>query len=512
MGDISGYFSEWMKDFRRGLFRPEMLAFVPALLLGGVWFGLRGMALITILVIPVLLIVGRQRRDIHDAVYRDAETGLPLRSTLLEQISTNIERAAIEGLRHGCMIVEIDDHDDLVARMGRDVAERTLRTTAERVQSALRDGDMVARLDGACLAIAMMPKSRINLEALLQIVERVQDAVSEPVGIDSATVYITVSIGFCISTRAPADGPEALLSAAETAAEEARRNGPAGVRAYSQDMQSKIAQRNALVDDVLTAFDEGQIRPWFQPQISCDTGEITGFEALARWDHPERGMIPTSEFLPAVDSAGLMTQMGEVILYQCLNALRSWDRAGLNVPCVGINFSMHELQDPKLISRMRWELDRFELTADRVTVEVLETVVAQTDEDTISRNIAGLAAMGCQIDLDDFGTGHASFTNIRRFGVDRIKIDRSIVMSVDTDREQQKMVNAILMMAEQLELDTLAEGVETVAEHAILAQMGCGHVQGFGLARPMPFDDTIPWIERHLAKLEKTPQIGRRSA
>ena len=139
------------------------------------------------------------------------------------------------------------------------------------------------------------------------------------------------------------------------------------------------------------------------------------------------------------------------------------------------------------------DLDRFDLTPERLTVEVLETVIADMGDDIITRNIAGLATLGCAIDLDDFGTGHASIANIRRFAVGRIKIDRSFIMKVDTDPEQQRMVSAILTMAEQLGLETLGEGVETVGEHAMLAQLGCGHIQGYGLARPMPFEDTLDW-------------------
>ena len=162
-----------------------------------------------------------------------------------------------------------------------------------------------------------------------------------------------------------------------------------------------------------------------------------------------------------------------------------------------------------MLDKGKWELGRFDLTPNRLSVEVLETVVASNDDDMITRNINALSALGCQIDLDDFGTGHASISSIRRFSVSRIKIDRSFVAKVDKDRDQQRMVSAILTMAEQLDLDTLAEGVETGGEHAMLAQLGCRHVQGYGLGRPMPFAATLDWLHAHRAKLTRTPQIGR---
>ncbi len=258
-------------------------------------------------------------------------------------------------------------------------------------------------------------------------------------------------------------------------------------------------------------MNEGQIRPHFQPQVSTDTGKISGFEALARWYHPERGIISPSEFLPFLMEAGLSERLSEVMLFNALSALARWDQAGMEIPTVSVNFSDAELRNPKLPEKLKWELDRFNLDPSRLTVEILETVVAQTDNDVIVRNVAALAALGCGMDLDDFGIGHASITNIRRFDLRRLKIDRSFISRVDEDREQQKVVSAILSMAERLGLETLAEGVETPGEHAMLSQLGCGHVQGFGIGRPMPIEETADWILRHRAQQASTPPIINRA-
>jgi EAL domain-containing protein (putative c-di-GMP-specific phosphodiesterase class I) len=302
-----------------------------------------------------------------------------------------------------------------------------------------------------------------------------------------------------------------LLDAAQVAADEAARHGPGAIRAYAPDMARHRADRDALREELELALDEGQIRAHFQPQISTDTGAITGFEALARWYHPERGLIPPADFLPMIEDAGLSARLGEVMLFNALTALARWDRAGLDVPTVAVNFSAAELRNPKLAEKLKWELDRFGLEPKRLCVEVLEHVVAETDNDVIVSNISALARMGCGIDLDDFGTGHASITSIRRFAVRRIKIDRSFVTKVDEDRDQQKMVSAILSMAERLGLHTLAEGVETPGEHTMLAQLGCGDVQGFGITRPMPVDETMDWIERHRARSSAAPRISHRA-
>ena len=197
------------------------------------------------------------------------------------------------------------------------------------------------------------------------------------------------------------------------------------------------------------------------------------------------------------------------MLYHSLTALNAWDAAGLKVPTVGVNFATQELRNPNLAENIKWELERFDLPAARLSVEILETVMTDRPDDIVTRNIAALSELGCHIELDDFGTGHASISAVRRFNISRIKIDRSFVLRADRDPDQQKLIAAILTMAERLDLDTLAEGVETVGEHALLSQLGCGHVQGFGIGRPMPFDQTLDWITAHEAKLQDAPEIGR---
>ena len=219
-------------------------------------------------------------------------------------------------------------------------------------------------------------------------------------------------------------------------------------------------------------------------------------------------MLPRN-FLTTVYENDLNGQLGEIMLTQALAAMKAWRKAGHDVGVVSVNFSSQDLQDPKACEKVKWQLDRFEVAAENLCIEILENVVAVSDDDVIVKNIVEFSQMGCRIDLDDFGTGHSSIANIRRFSVDRIKIDRSFVTRIDRDREQQKVVTAVLVMAEQLELETLAEGVETLGEHAMLAQLGCNSVQGFSVARPMPVEDTIHWIDQHHQKLSKAPQIAR---
>ena len=498
----------------RGVAQPglrEWVAALPTIVLSLIAFGFAG-ALVAAIVLPALLsLIAAPRSSRPGAAAAQAGHDRTGRETAAAALDRALADCHASGRRTASIVVAIDGVEDLAARLGLTACDQIVRQTFDRLEGTLREDDVLARLDGGRFALALGPVRRADLETLIQIAGRLQDAVAQPCSVDAATIYATVSVGFCLQSRAPAPKGAAMLAAAEAAADDAVRNGPGGIRAYTVEIERNLAKSTALRDEVAAAIEAGQVTGYFQPQLSTDTGEVTGFEALARWVHPTRGVLSPAEFIPAIRAAGLSAELSKAMLFQALTALRSWDRLGVHVPSIGINFSKDELSDPKLTDKLKWELDRFEIVPNRLTVEILESVVTETDEDVVVRNVAALGKLGCSIDLDDFGTGHASIATIRRFAVDRIKIDRSFVTRVDCDDEQRRMLSAILSMAERLGIATLAEGVETIAEHAMLAQLGCDHVQGYVIARPMPFSDTTDWLARHRAKLSAAPRFDRKA-
>jgi len=489
--------------------RPEFLVFLPAITLSGFWMGGERVLLLLALGLPLLFAVtGPARTGLAPAALGEEGSAINRAIAAMDSILTILHET---GRNTACVVIQFDDLASLLDRHGRSAQAEVLSRCEDRIRGVLRTGDLVAPLQGGNFAIVLSPVRRLDLETMVQMAARLQEAVTSPVSLGAAQLYVTCSIGFCIGGRSPEATGRSLLDAAQIAADEALRHGPGGIRVFSPDMSRKQAARDAMRDQIEAALENGQIRPHFQPQISTDTGKISGFEALARWHHPERGCLSPAEFLPTVEGNDLTERLGEVMLFHALTALTDWDSKGYRVPNISVNFSAGELRNPRLPERLKWELDRFDLTPERLTIEILETVIASSENDMIVSNIAALAAMGCGIDLDDFGTGHASITTIRRFAVRRLKIDRSFVTKVDQDREQQKLVSAIVSLAERLGLETLAEGVETAGEHAILAQLGCAHVQGFGIARPMPLDETTEWIARHMGRQDRIPRIGQRS-
>ncbi len=495
---------------------PPALAFLPALCLAAFWIGGEPALLLVSLGLPLLLAVaGTLLPNARNGL--DAASGLLRRDGFEGALGRALGDCRKGELQSACFVLQIEDYGTLPGRADLATMDRLTATLAERIRGLLRPGDLAARLGDGRFALCLAPTHHLDLELCVQFAGHLMAAIEEPYLVGEVPTRLSCSIGFCQSACAPGQTGQDWLAAAGTALATAQQVGPASVRAYAPDRRAAPSPRGDLQDAVAGAIEKGQIQPWYQPQVSTDTGQVSGFEALARWIHPEHGMIPPEDFLPALERAGLLERLGQVILYHALTALKAWDNAGLNIPCVAVNFSTEELRAPGLVERIRWDLDRFELPAERLCIEILETVftdcAADDDpgEDRLAANIRGLAALGCRIDLDDFGTGHASIASIRRFAISRIKIDRSFVMRADQDPEQQRMVAAILTMAERLEVETLAEGVETVGEHALLAQLGCTYVQGYVIGRPMPFDQTLAWVADHRAKLVDTPVI-RRSA
>ena len=481
-----------------------MLAASPVLCLGAnAAFGAPGLAVAAMALPAIALLTGPRPMPAGDATHP--------REEVERRLDAALAAPRFSSRRTACLVVEVDDFVRVSDRLGPRRTEALIEALCRRLAATVRADDLVRTLDGDRLAIALRPARRCDLEGMLQLAGRLQAAVAAPVPVEVTTLHLTASVGFCLQERSPERSGAALLEAAETAAAEARKRAPSSVRAWSAEMQRDRATRNALMEEIEAALEAGEVRAWFQPQIDTDTGRLAGVEALARWIPPGRDPVPPGAFLPALEQAGLLERLGEVMLEQALGALAAWEEAGLRVPQVGVNFSGEELLNPALRDRLAWTLDRHDVEPHRLAIEVLETVVAGPGDDMITRNLSALAEMGCCIDLDDFGTGQASISNIRRFAIGRIKIDRSFVARLDREEDQRRMVGAILDMAARLGLDTLAEGVETDAEHAVLAQLGCGVVQGYGIAKPMPPEALPAWVAAREAALPEVPRIAGRA-
>lgn len=485
------------------LARTELLVFLPAAALPLYWLGGQTALVVYALLLPLCLLAARRLWSGQQAA--------PVCLRVIDRLQAVLQDTSAGAAQTGCFVVQFDTPVQLCDRHGRARQSGLLSACIARIRGALRQGDMLFPMEDGNLVVVLAPTQRLDLEVMVHIAARLQMVVQQPLVLDGETAQITCSIGFCHAAQVPEPTGNALLEAAQIALDEAARQGPGSIRSFTADLAQARALRNALRADFASALAAGHLHAFFQPQLSTDNGEVSGVEVLARWVHPQRGLLAPGQFLPALQDTDLMDQLGAEMLCQALAALSAWDRAGLRVPRVSVNLSARELRDPHLPERLLWALDRHALPASRLGVEVLETVIAGEGDDIIVRNLARLADLGCHVELDDFGTGHASITSIRRFALRRLKIDRSFVRGIEADRTQQRLVTAILSLADQLGLDTLAEGVETQGEHAMLAQLGCGHVQGYAIARPMPADEIPGWLTRHREATARALRIHLRA-
>lgn len=435
----------------------------------------------------------------------------PVSEQVIDRVDALLAKDEGGGQQTGVLVLQIDDMSALCNAHGRRLQSEVLAACIGRIKGALRPGDQLFPLEDGSLIVVIAASHRLDLASMTQIAGRLQLVVQQPMVLGSGPVRLTCCIGYCHARQTGLQTGRAMLEAAQTAVDEALLHRPGAIRAYSDALAQARATRDLLRADFAEAIASGQIRAYFQPQISTDSGEVSGMEALARWHHPKRGILGPADFLSALQGTDLIRLLGREMVKQALSALARWTRAGLVVPAVAVNFSPQELGDPELPEQLAWAVDAEGLTPDRLTVEVLESLVAGSGDALIRSNLERLVALGFGIDLDDFGTGNASITTIRHFALRRLKIDRSFVRGVDCLRDQQNLVTAILSLAEQLGLEAIAEGVETRAEHAMLAQLGCAHVQGYVIAKPLPPEEAEAWLRQHRQQLQKAMRLEMRA-
>lgn len=506
----SSVVDRWQSQLRAWLNGPRLAAIMPAIVLLAYWLGGEPALIFLAIGGPALLVTLSLLNSANPTGTRDPVTGLALRDDAVATANAFIRAQDDTGSSTAAIVVGMNDFDELCDRAGELDANTVLTRCGERIAALLRNDDCLVRLDGARFACILAPGPWSDIEPLVEISSRILSALEEPFMAGGTRILVAGSVGFCTWPSAPEASGEGLLAAAEEALTVARSHGNGTIRGYTPDLQKAATEGFDLAEDLAKAIENDQVTPWFQPQVSAESGEISGVEVLVRWTHPERGVIPPAEFLSAARQLGLIERLGEKVLHQGLEALQAWDSVGLTIPSISVNMSLDELSNPFLIDRVRWELDGFGIEPSRLVVEVPEAGAAQARNEVVVRNLHAFTKLGCGIDLDDFGTGHASLESIERFSVNRLKVDRSFVTQIDADPEQQKVVETILATAAHLGAEALAQGVETPEERALLKKLGCDHLQGFGIARPMPFEKLESWANDYCHGLgeERPPTTG----
>lgn len=460
--------------------------------------GLAALAMLFLRIIPnlVMLIEAAQqqtaeaRADAKQAACQDLLTELPNRKSAFSYLDLLLSNASRQNVQIGISLIDVKGLRQVNTDHGRDAGDLSLRRAAGVIKTEIRKGDYAARIgEHEFLIVSAQTNSAAGLAT---VTSEVIARIGRPFDVGRSTIRLSCTAGLIVSDPAEADA-EGLIGKAEIALRAARETG-ADCALFDERLRMNFDAGLSARVNLADALKAGEIIPWFQPQIRLTDGALVGVEALARWQHPERGILGPGTFLPIAEEFGLLERIDEMILDQSLDALCQWRDAGLNVPRVSVNLSARHLNDPFLTERIKWALELRNLNPDSLCIEVLESVLITSADCAIARNIGSLSRIGVQIDLDDFGTGHSSIATLDRISVDRIKIDRAFISGIDQDPKRKTFLKALVDLAGPLEINVLAEGVETDAEQQQVAALGCTEAQGFGIARPMSAEKLAEWV------------------
>jgi len=420
--------------------------------------------------------------QIHHLAYYDALTGLPNR-TLLTKLVDQAVTVAQRGRMHGCVLfIDLNRFKLINDALGRHAGDQLLREVAHRFRLALRDQDVVARLGGDEFAVGLFEIGQ-DLEASM-VAQKLMATLAEPFIIDGHDLRVGAAIGISVY---PQDGMDAetLLRQADIAMYRAKQGTEAdGIAFYSQDMNQGMHERMRIESGLRQALGNGELLLHYQPKFCIDDGSIIGAEALVRWQHPERGMVPPAEFIPLAEATGLVVQLGEWVLEQACAQAQAWKRAGLQPIRLAVNVSAREFTQA-LPARVQETLRRHGLEPEWLELEITESTLMH-NIDRVIGIMDRITALGVKLSLDDFGTGYSSLSYLKRFPIDTLKIDRSFTMGIPQDTNDCAIASTIISIAQQLNHRVIAEGVETEDQLAFLKGAGCNEVQGYLYSKPLP--------------------------
>lgn len=422
--------------------------------------------------------------------YYDDLTGLPSRILFKDRLS----QACIEANRKerlvGVMFLDIDNFKDVNNTLGHEAGDALLKSAAKRLEGCFRPGDTVARLGGDEFAVLLADVGHVD--DVVQVAQHVADSFKAPFDIFGHEVFVTFSLGI---TLYPFDDGsiENLMRNADSAMYAAKIAGRNCYRFYAASMTSRAMERLALQAELRHALDHGDFILHYQPQLEIANNHITGVEALVRWRHPEKGVISPAQFIPVAEETGLIVPLGEWVLRTACLQGNAWHKQGMTQVRMAVNISARQFKDPLFSQRILEIISETGFDPHYLELEITESILVGGME-SVSSILNDLKRSGIMISLDDFGTGYSSLSYLKRFPIDKLKIDKSFVRDVLTDANDDSLVRAIIAMARALQLSAIAEGVETQEQLDFLVANGCDGVQGYHIGRPMPAEQAADLI------------------
>jgi diguanylate cyclase (GGDEF)-like protein len=426
--------------------------------------------------------IGSREESILRLAYVDTLTGLPNRTRLLELFAARCADCA--GV---LLILGIDRFAPINKALGHAVGDQLLREIAGRLQRLLGESEVVARLWGDEFALLLNPADKPKIEAFAQ---NVLMALRQPMSVDGQRLDIDASIGI---VSFPQDGSSitSLMRRADLAMNAAKRR-HAGFAFGSELDDEPGHEQLSLIGQMREALTRGEFVAWYQPKLNLAQNKISGAEALIRWRHPEKGMIPPGRFIPFAEQTGFIREITPWILRQAIEHAAQWLHSGMPV-VTSVNLSTHDLLNHALVDQVKGLIEKYSLPPELLCLEITESALMDEPELAL-KHLHELAALGLKLSIDDYGTGQASLAYVKTLPVHELKIDRAFVTGVDNDRKNAAIVSSTILLCRELGLSVVAEGAETDEEVAWLRSIGCDLVQGYRVAKPMPVADFTAWV------------------
>jgi diguanylate cyclase (GGDEF)-like protein/PAS domain S-box-containing protein len=425
----------------------------------------------------------------HMAHY-DPLTCLPNRTLLRDRMN----QAIIQSQRHDTPLtvafLDLDDFKTINDTHGHDVGDELLIIVSQRMKEALREGDTLARIGGDEFIAVLSGLAQIN--DYQSVLERLLLAASEPITIGDVVLKLSASIGVASYLQDNTDA-DMLLRHADQAMYLAKEAGKNQYHVFDTAYDDAVNIRRESLGDISAAIDRREFVLFYQPKINMSTGEVVGVEALIRWQHPVRGLVPPLDFLPIIEGHALSLDIGEWVINTALRQISSWNSMGITLP-ISVNISAYQLQQSNFVTRLTALLAAHPDVKPRsLELEVLETS-ALSDIDNVTETMNACRELGVHFALDDFGTGYSSLTYLRRLPANLIKIDQSFVRDMLTDPDDLAIVEGVISLAKAFQREVIAEGVETIEHGTALLEIGCHLAQGYGITKPMPANDMPAWL------------------
>jgi diguanylate cyclase (GGDEF)-like protein/PAS domain S-box-containing protein len=445
-------------------------------------------------IVAIIRDIAERKRLDAQLVYlaqHDVLTGLANRAMFSTALDQAISHSVRSGRKFAILSLDLDHFKDVNDTRGHLVGDRLLRLVAERLQANVRIDETVARFGGDEFAI-LLANVR-EPEEVAALARRLIGCIAKPFLVDGNELHVALSAGVAVYGEGALDA-ETLLSQADTALYRAKSEGKETYRFFSEAMNDEVRSRVLLTDELRVAISEGQLFLEYQPQVDAADGRITGVEALVRWRHPRRGVLPPQSFLPAAEASGLMGAMGSWILLEACRQGRRWIDDGIARGTISVNLSTAEFRDPLELERqVTAALKETRLPPGMLELEITESTMINLSPQHIDM-VQRLRRTGVRFSLDDFGTGYSSLNYLRRFSVDRIKIAQTFISEIATSTEAMSIVKLILGLSRDFGNEVIAEGVDSPSQLRLLHDLGCSDIQGFLFARPMSAEAIAPLL------------------